>query len=74
MKKIAIISLSALFLAACSSSDYDGEVAMETYQESYKTDDVPQPLTELSTAPLEQDVQSVTKAQTAKKERWIRKW
>ncbi|WP_086984350.1 SPOR domain-containing protein [Vibrio aphrogenes] len=67
MKKIAIISLSALFLAACSSSDYDGEVAMETYQESYKTDDVPQPLTELSTAPLEQDVQSVTKAQTAKK-------
>lgn len=57
MKKIAIISLSVLFLAACSSANYDNEVSTETYQETYKTDEVPQPITE-SNAPLEQDLQS----------------
>ncbi|MGV3001705.1 SPOR domain-containing protein [Vibrio sp. E150_018] len=55
MKKIAIISLSVLFLAACSSANYDDEVSTETYQETYQTDKVPQPLTE-SEAPLEQDL------------------
>lgn len=57
MKNIAIISLSVLFLAACSSANYDNEVSTETYQETYKTDEVPQPITE-SSAPLEQDLKS----------------
>ncbi|WP_089138215.1 SPOR domain-containing protein [Vibrio rumoiensis] len=61
MKKIAIISLSVLFLAACSSANYDNEVSTETYQETYKTDEVPQPITE-SNAPLEQDLQSDSQA------------
>ncbi|MGO2341238.1 SPOR domain-containing protein [Vibrio litoralis] len=55
MKKIAIISLSVLFLAACSSANYDDEVSTETYQETYQTDEVPQPITD-SEAPLEQDL------------------
>lgn len=57
MKNITIISLSVLFLAACSSANYDNEVSTETYQETYKTDEVPQPITE-SSAPLEQDLKS----------------
>lgn len=57
MKKIVIISLSVLFLAACSSSDYDNEVSTETYQENYKSDEVPQPITASTAAPLEEDVQ-----------------
>lgn len=61
MKKIAIISLSVLFLAACSSANYDNEVSTETYQETYKTDEVPQPITE-SNSPLEQDLQSDSQA------------
>ncbi len=56
MKKIAIISLSVLFLAACSSSDYDSEVSTETYQETYQTDEVQQPLTDSNAAPLEEDL------------------
>lgn len=63
MKKIAIISLSVLFLAACSSANYDDEVSTETYQETYQTDEVPQPITE-SEAPLEQDL-TADSAQTA---------
>lgn len=62
MKKIAIISLSVLFLAACSSSDYDGEVSTETYQETYQTDEVQQPITDSSAAPLEEDVQTTSTA------------
>ena len=62
MKNIAIISLSVLFLAACSSENYDNEVSTETYQETYKTDEIPQPITE-SSVPLEQDLKS--DAQTA---------
>ncbi|MBD1576602.1 hypothetical protein HC723_09145 [Vibrio sp. S11_S32] len=56
MKKVVIISLSALLLAACSSSDYDSDVSTESYQETYKTDEVAQPITESSAAPMEQDV------------------
>ncbi|MBD1574766.1 SPOR domain-containing protein [Vibrio sp. S17_S38] len=56
MNKIAIISLSALLLAACSSSNYDSEVKTESYQEAYKTDEVAQPITDASAAPMEQDV------------------
>ncbi|OEF27631.1 SPOR domain-containing protein [Vibrio rumoiensis] len=65
MKKIAIISLSVLLLSACSSSDYDNEVTTETYQETFKTDEVPQPITESSVAPIEEDIQTVNTASVA---------
>lgn len=56
MKKIAIISLSVLILAACSSSNYDSEVSSDSYQENYNTD-VQQPITDSSGATnMEQDV------------------
>lgn len=56
MNKIAIISLSVLLLAACSSSNYDSEVKTESYQEAYKTDEIAQPITDTSASPMEQDV------------------
>ncbi|MFV0575358.1 MAG: SPOR domain-containing protein [Vibrio sp.] len=54
MKKIAIISLSVIALAACSSS-YDSEVSTQTYEENYQTDQIPQPMTETNGS-LEQDI------------------
>ncbi|MGO2421062.1 MAG: hypothetical protein ACTH7F_15050 [Vibrio casei] len=66
MKKIAIISLSVLFLAACSSSNYDSEVSTETYQENYKSDEVPQPITTSTAAPMEEDVQPLSTVASTK--------
>lgn len=56
MKKIAIISLSALLLAACSTTSYDNEVSTQTYQEEYQNDEIAQPISESDAASLEEDI------------------